>query len=212
MHHTVYVTTNVQNGKFYIGKHSTRNLKDGYRGSGVWVLRAKNKKRKLFTRTIKFCETEKNAYEYEHEIVSIAKEIWPDLCMNITDGGMGFYSSDTSKRCGVNAPMYGKTLSAEARKKISIKYKETWNGKSPMYGKLHSDEAKKRMSESHMAIGHLRGKKVKCVENGVIYRSLAEASRSVSGGSHGRNNIRKCIYGDIKIAYGFTWEYVEDRK
>jgi hypothetical protein len=33
--HFIYKTTNLLNNKFYIGMHSTSNLKDGYLGSGT---------------------------------------------------------------------------------------------------------------------------------------------------------------------------------
>ena len=38
----VYKTTHV-NGKYYIGRHQTKNLNDGYLGSGKWVRSIKDK-------------------------------------------------------------------------------------------------------------------------------------------------------------------------
>jgi hypothetical protein len=36
-YHIIYKTTNLINGKIYVGMHSTDNLNDGYLGSG-WIL------------------------------------------------------------------------------------------------------------------------------------------------------------------------------
>ena len=39
----IYKTTNLINGKIYIGQHTTDNINDRYLGSGVYFLRAVKK-------------------------------------------------------------------------------------------------------------------------------------------------------------------------
>jgi hypothetical protein len=67
MFHYIYKTTD-QKGKYYIGRHSTQDLEDGYIGSGVWVRRYKNKKllKKII---IEFCETFDDLLQKEQKYI-----------------------------------------------------------------------------------------------------------------------------------------------
>jgi len=43
MRYLIYKTTNLINGKYYIGRHSTNNINDSYMGSGIGIKNAINK-------------------------------------------------------------------------------------------------------------------------------------------------------------------------
>lgn len=72
MFFTVYKTTNLVNGKIYVGLHVTEDLNDDYLGSGKQILAAiKKYGRDNFKREyIKICETPEEMYNLEAEIVN----------------------------------------------------------------------------------------------------------------------------------------------
>jgi hypothetical protein len=92
-HHIVYETTNLINGKKYIGKHTTKNLDDGYLGSGI-LLRKDIKRygKENFERIIlaEF-DTEEDAYKYESKLVTL-KESKDTSYYNSIPGGCGISS------------------------------------------------------------------------------------------------------------------------
>ena len=53
--------------------------------------------------------------------------------------------------------------------------------------------------------GGNRKKPVRCVETGVIYKSLTDAAKSVNVG---KTQIRRACYGIIQTSRGFHWEFV----
>jgi len=68
----VYVTTNLVNGKQYVGDHSTDNLKrDNYLGSGNLIIAAKKKYgRKNFKREIlEFFDTKQDAFNIQEKYI-----------------------------------------------------------------------------------------------------------------------------------------------
>jgi hypothetical protein len=72
MFHCVYKTTNLVNGKIYIGVHSTKNIEDSYIGSGKGILKAiKKHGRDNFKKEILLIlKTAKSAYIWEELIVN----------------------------------------------------------------------------------------------------------------------------------------------
>ena len=71
MYYIIYKTTNLINGKYYIGKHQTENLDDGYLGSGVALKKAIKKygKENFNREIICFCENDEEMDNKEIEIV-----------------------------------------------------------------------------------------------------------------------------------------------
>ena len=71
MYYIIYETTNLINGKIYVGAHQTDNLNDGYLGSGRYFRRALNKYGESnFSRKVLFeFDNQKDMYIKEGEIV-----------------------------------------------------------------------------------------------------------------------------------------------
>lgn len=90
MYHFIYKTTNLINGKFYLGKRSTKNLDDGYLGSGNSIKLAITKYGKEnFKREI-LCYTETKELNAELEALLIDESMTANpMCYNIALGGQG---------------------------------------------------------------------------------------------------------------------------
>ena len=90
MFYTVYKTTNLINGKIYVGLHITDDLNDDYLGSGKLIkLAIKKYGRDNFKREyIKVCETPEEMYNLEAEIVNEDFVKQPDT-YNMKTGGTG---------------------------------------------------------------------------------------------------------------------------
>ena len=55
-------------------------------------------------------------------------------------------------------------------------------------------------------LGHIRLRPVKCVDTGVVYRSIREAARAVKTSE---GNIHSCLSGKTRRAAKLRWEYVQ---
>jgi hypothetical protein len=88
MHYIIYKITNKVNGRYYIGRHATKNLDDGYMGSGKGIKNALEKYGiDNFTKEIiATAETSQDLWQLEKDIVneSIVKD---PLSYNISYGG-----------------------------------------------------------------------------------------------------------------------------
>lgn len=86
MYYTVYKTTNLLNGKFYIGKHQTKDLDDDYFGSGELLKRAikKHGKENFKKEILELHETEEAMNAAERRLVIVGPKSY-----NLNKGGHG---------------------------------------------------------------------------------------------------------------------------
>jgi len=89
-YHFIYKTTNLVNGKFYVGMHSTDNLNDDYFGSGKRIHYSVNKhgRNNHKVEILEFLPSREELKKREAEVVN--EELLADpLCMNLKFGGEG---------------------------------------------------------------------------------------------------------------------------
>ena len=90
MKHFIYKTTHI-NGKYYIGRHSTENIEDGYIGSGKWP-RSINDKSTLTREVLEYADNIEQLKILEANYLT--EHYGKDNCMNMTADPIGFNSTD----------------------------------------------------------------------------------------------------------------------
>ena len=166
--HFIYKTTDVRNGNFYIGMHSTNNLDDGYIGSGTRLkhLIYKHGNDIFNMEILEFLPDRKSLRLRESELVT-SDLILEEKCMNLKPGGYGGFNNDTHQlKCSQAAGLkHAERMKKddEYRKKYSDKLSKSGkkrhqegNLKNFSYdwtGKKHSEESKKKMSMIKKNVG-----------------------------------------------------------
>jgi len=164
----IYKTTNLINGKIYVGQHC-KSEDDGYFGSGKVIKHAIKKygKENFVRETLEFC-TPDNVDEREVHWIDKLDARNPEFGYNIQNGGFGRGRLSNQEKqhlsiimMGNKNPNYGnkwteeqkdklrqlnlgKKLSKEHKNKISIWNKENGN---QFKGKTHSKELREKWSQ-----------------------------------------------------------------
>ncbi len=176
MYGYIYRTTNLVNGRMYIGKHKANKFDTSYLGSGKILKQAfdlygrENFKCEILEETdVKtICESLKELNEAEKYYIKYYDCVQSPLYYNIATGGDGGHLSDKNwytdgvvdKFIKVGDPIpdgfrRGRTQIAEYNKTHHADTGGERNGMfgkrgelSPNYGKHHSDESREKMSKS----------------------------------------------------------------
>jgi group I intron endonuclease len=139
----VYITTNLINGKQYIGDHSTNNLVDNYTGSGKLINRAIKKygKKNFKTEILEQLDTKEEAFNLQEKYITEYNTLQPNG-YNISPMGGSKYQGSCSKQTRkiLSRSHTGKKHTKEARNKISEALRQ--RKRKPETSKKNSDKQK----------------------------------------------------------------------
>lgn len=168
----IYKITNNINGHMYIGQHSTKNINDGYMGSG-YALRAAFKKygKENFNKDI-IAYVNGTKKELDHcekfFIRHYRNKFGKDMLYNIADGGNGGNMGEEWYK------KYAEGCHTEKwRQTMSDKFS---GDKNPFYGKKHSEETRKKLKDFSNQPDELkrRSERVKGSNNPMYGKKLSE--------------------------------------
>jgi len=168
IYYTIYKITNLLNDKYYIGKHMTNNLNDGYMGSGKLIRRAIKKygidnfKKEI----LHVFDNVEDMNDKEAELVMISEETY-----NLTKGGNGGWyhvnmneelriSKNRKARQSTNKVLqekygnnYKSIISSIAAKvnfaKNGVHPNFLKAGKTSFLGKKHLEETKRKIGKAN---------------------------------------------------------------
>ena len=225
-YYLVYQTTNLVNGKIYIGKHETDNLDDGYLGSGTLIQRAIEKYgEQNFKREILFeCSSQEEMNAKEAELVN-EEFLKRDDVYNIKLGGQGGWDyCNTPERhnnignCrntgftqflkeGRNPgreaiESYSDEERQEYYHRISLGVRRFLETHQPSWtGRHHSEETKQKLRELHRKLHLQEGERnsqfgTKCMYNEELRKTLHVKP----------NEIQKYLDEGWKLGAVYNWE------
>ena len=140
MHYYLYKITNLVNDKYYVGVHKTKNLNDGYMGSGKIIRQAIQKygidnfKKEI----LEFFNDSESMLKKEKEIIT-ENFLSQEKVYNLRRGGAGGFDFITKNKLNLTPESLRKRAEA-------IKLSHKLNPREYI-GKKHSEETKQHLSE-----------------------------------------------------------------
>lgn len=193
--HLLYISELCGSQLFYIGKHSTSNINDGYCGSGKWVKSCLRKGRKFRVTIIGEFRSEHEAYKEERRMISFYRCLYGERVMNFHPGGRGgrgtgWHHSDKTKerirliktglrhsdeaKAKVSKHNLGKKWGQDFREKVSIaltgrRLSESHKNSISkcQTGRKHSLEHRRKVSESNKEW-------YVCMNTGLVFHGISQ--------------------------------------
>ena len=199
----IYKTTNMINGKYYIGQHKTNNIEDNYLGSGYALIRAIKKygKHNFKREIIAFANSQEELNELENSILN--NHYQDDDCYNLIAGGnCTGYSEETRRKMSESAK--NRIVSKETREIHSKQSKKMWENpehrrKMSQKMKQHYqnvEERKKTGERSKEFYKNHPDIQQKCID------AMHKASRKYWSDENNRKKFGESIKGEKHPQYG----------
>lgn len=198
MFYTIYKITNQINGKFYIGRHKTKDLNDSYMGSGKYLKHAQAKYGiENFKKEILFVfDTTEEMYAKEAEIVN-EEFLAEENTYNVKVGGYGGWDYINESRSPEEWSALGKNGAKYSSKNKNSPRTKEWRenlsrslkGKQPFLGKMHSDETKEKISKANSILQSGEGNSqfgTMWITDGVISKKISKNDPIPDGWRTGR--------------------------
>lgn len=145
-------------------------------------------------------------YYASHEISESTKqklsqkmtERWkdPDYKKRLQQSQLKSYETNPNRRLQQQQNTLNRYKNPEEREKSSLAQQKRWA----------NPEEHKKASLAHIKS---QGKKVRCIETGIIYNCIADANEAL-GKKRTSTSINSCLKGTYKTAYGYHWERIEE--
>jgi len=221
MFYTVYKTTNLINGKIYVGLHVTRNLEDNYLGSGSQLKSAVKKygKENFKREYIKICNSPEEMYKLEADIVNEDFVKRSDT-YNMKTGGTGswYHVNSNSEQKRKNSSKGGVKASSRGTNPFKDpEWQKQYNWtRTPEILKANSIKAKSpeaiaKKKKTFLERNHQQGEKNSqygskwCVEETAIDISNRKKFKEVPVGWITTTEWKERKKNKLKPAYGKHW-------
>lgn len=225
----IYKTTNLINGKQYVGKDKNNN--PNYIGSGSDLKLAIKKygKENFKKEIIEYCNNIKYLIEREEYWLKYYNAMDNPEFYNKTNKAFGNSGMSEEHKSNISKGLKKRIWNPEwglsiGKARIGIKHKKHTKGnKHGNYGKQKSEEHKNNMSVSRKGKPHsqewklaIKNNRIKCIEskskpiiqldkeNNILkeYKSITEARNTTN-----IKGIKDALTGRIKTSGGFIWKY-----
>ena len=180
MKHFIYKTIHT-NGKYYIGRHSTDNVDDGYIGSGRWPSSIKDKS-SITREIIEYADSEESLILLEQQYLT--EHYGKPNCMNMSNTSTGAPTGDAN-------PMRRQEVADKFRGENHWFNKDPENHRKKFAGEAHwmnrDPEAKQRYLDNHPNKDGRNAKQAYANGNHIWLKNNPSIWRSEQGIHHWQN-------------------------